>query len=198
MFEQSPIAGSVAEFGSKVDLRVSTGPAPEDIDDDDDGLSENEGDCDDGNDAIGPGAADAAGDGIDQDCDGIDGNLVLAEILVSPATSTVLVNQAVSLTATGIFEDGTSQNLTGVVGWTNGPSFSSATAGTFTATASRDGINGSATIDVVDRVAGDTIPPAVEITAPGNNSTVTEPVECNGHGERCELPEVCSRLCTGG
>ena len=85
VFEQSPIAGSVAEFGSNVDLFVSTGPAPEDIDDDNDGLSENEGDCDDGNDAIGPGATDPVGDGIDQDCDGIDGNLVLTDILVSPA-----------------------------------------------------------------------------------------------------------------
>ncbi len=180
VFEQTPIAGSVAEFGGEVDLRVSTGPAPEDMDDDGDGFSETQGDCNDANDAVYPGAADAPGDGIDQDCDGIDGNLVLSGILVSPATSTVLTNQAVALTATGIFEDGTSQNLTGVVSWANGPTFSSATAGNFTVTASRGGIDATATVNVVNRVAGDTVPPQVEITAPANNSTVTEPVDVIG------------------
>jgi hypothetical protein len=37
-------------------------------------------DCDDGDDTIFPGAADAVGDGIDQDCDGTDGPQVPAEI----------------------------------------------------------------------------------------------------------------------
>ncbi len=180
VFEQTPIAGSVAEFGGKVDLRVSTGAAPEDTDDDGDGLSENQGDCNDADATIGPGQADPPGDGIDQDCDGVDGNLVLTELLVSPASSTVLVNQAVSLTATGIFEDGTSQNLTGVVSWNNGPSFSSSAAGTFTSTASRDGIDGTATISVVSRSIGDTTPPVAAITAPAKNSTVTESIDVIG------------------
>ncbi|MDF1552171.1 MAG: MopE-related protein [Deferrisomatales bacterium] len=42
------------------------------IDSDGDGVSENQGDCDDGNAAIYPGATDACGDGIDQDCSGTD------------------------------------------------------------------------------------------------------------------------------
>ncbi len=79
---QTPIAGSVIEFGGAVDLILSLGPAPEDIDDDDDTFTENEGDCDDDDDTVYPGAADPEGDGIDQDCDNIDGNLELVEILV--------------------------------------------------------------------------------------------------------------------
>ncbi len=177
---QTPIAGAVAEFGAAVDLIVSTGPAPEDIDDDNDGFTENQGDCDDRSDAIAPGLDDGVGDGIDQDCDGIDGNLVLSEILVSPATTTVLAGQPVALMATGIFENGTSQNLTGVVSWTNGPNFSSVTAGSFTAMASRDGIDATAIINVDDRVAGDTLPPVATIAAPVSNAPVTEPVDVTG------------------
>ena len=41
-------------------------------DNDVDGYNENQGDCDDGNNSIYPGAAEVCGDGIDQDCSGID------------------------------------------------------------------------------------------------------------------------------
>ena len=43
------------------------------VDDDGDGYSEAEGDCDDGNAAINPGATDMVGDDNDQNCDGVDG-----------------------------------------------------------------------------------------------------------------------------
>ena len=45
---------------------------PNDSDDDGDGFSENQGDCNDTDAAINPGAADTCGDGIDQDCNGGD------------------------------------------------------------------------------------------------------------------------------
>ena len=45
---------------------------PNDSDDDGDGYSENQGDCNDINAAVNPGAADVCGDGIDQDCSGAD------------------------------------------------------------------------------------------------------------------------------
>ena len=43
-----------------------------DIDDDQDSFTENQGDCDDTEKAIYPGAPETCGDGIDQDCDGSD------------------------------------------------------------------------------------------------------------------------------
>jgi hypothetical protein len=44
-----------------------------DVDDDGDGYSEDEGDCDDRDATIHPGAEDAIGDGVDADCNGYDG-----------------------------------------------------------------------------------------------------------------------------
>ena len=47
-------------------------PDPNDVDNDGDGHTENEGDCDDTNNTIYPGATEIPYDGIDQDCDGTD------------------------------------------------------------------------------------------------------------------------------
>ena len=47
-------------------------PDPEDVDDDGDGVTENQGDCDDANAAVNPNAQEICGDGIDQDCSGAD------------------------------------------------------------------------------------------------------------------------------
>jgi hypothetical protein len=44
----------------------------DDVDDDGDGFSESDGDCDDGNETIFPGARETCGDGVDQDCHGGD------------------------------------------------------------------------------------------------------------------------------
>ena len=43
-----------------------------DIDDDQDGFTENQGDCDDADASINPGAAEVCGDNVDQNCDGVD------------------------------------------------------------------------------------------------------------------------------
>jgi hypothetical protein len=42
------------------------------VDTDGDGFTENQGDCDDNDNSIYPGAPEICGDGIDQDCDGSD------------------------------------------------------------------------------------------------------------------------------
>lgn len=47
-------------------------PDPNDVDDDEDGYTENQGDCNDSSASIYPGATETCGDGIDQDCSGGD------------------------------------------------------------------------------------------------------------------------------
>ena len=52
--------------------KVTASVAPADSDDDGDGFTENQGDCDDANATVNPGAVDICGDGIDRNCDGSD------------------------------------------------------------------------------------------------------------------------------
>ncbi|MBA1443670.1 MAG: hypothetical protein FE835_01900 [Gammaproteobacteria bacterium] len=227
VLQQQPPAGVVAEPGDLVRLILSLGPVPADIDNDGDGFTENQGDCNDGDAGLNPGATDLPGDGIDQNCDGVDaspndsdddgdgftenqgdcndanasvfpgavdvpGNGIdencdgadairaPAEIVVSPALMTVLTDQNVSLEATAIYDDGSSQNFTSLAGWSAGPEFSSAIAGTFVINASLGGATGSATIHVVSKVVDDAVPPTATLTSPGTNTTVTEPVDVLG------------------
>ncbi|MBF0225021.1 MAG: Ig-like domain-containing protein [Desulfobacterales bacterium] len=56
---------------------------PEDLDNDGDGYTENQGDCNDNDASINPGAIDYCGDGIDQDCDGSDAVCDLTSDLVA-------------------------------------------------------------------------------------------------------------------
>ncbi|MGH9387269.1 MAG: PKD domain-containing protein [Vicinamibacterales bacterium] len=69
---QNPAGGTQANTGSPINLVVSLGVPPGDRDQDGDGFTGNQGDCNDTDAAIHPGAVDAAGDGIDQNCNGRD------------------------------------------------------------------------------------------------------------------------------
>jgi len=86
---QTPEAGTIAATGSPIALLVSFGPPPGTVDVDLDGFTGDMGDCNDTNAAINPGALDPAGDGIDQNCNGVDsivGDISLpAATIASPA-----------------------------------------------------------------------------------------------------------------
>ena len=69
---QSPAGGTTAPTATPVSLVVSLGPPPGELDLDLDGFTGNQGDCNDTNPAINPGVVDLPGDGIDQNCNGMD------------------------------------------------------------------------------------------------------------------------------
>ena len=114
----------------------------------------------------------------------------LTSIVVEPATPIILVGQEQAFTATGVFNDGTSQNLTGIVGWSStAPTVATISTvgvakgladGSTTIQASANSITGSTTLTVRARVADGTLPNAA-ITAPTNNAEVTSPVDVVGN-----------------
>lgn len=194
---QNPPAGAVAEFGAAVDLTVSLGPAPADIDNDGDGFTENQGDCDDTSSGINPAAADAEGDDIDQNCDGIDGELNLQSIRLDPADQIVLSNRIIDYQATGIRVDGTAVNLNGLGNFTSSDTnvaqllgdrrVRSALPGTATISLTYLGVTGETTLTVVAGVSGDETPPMAEITTPISAQEVTVPVEVIGTADDANL-----------
>ena len=66
VLSQKPAAVTVATTVSEIDIVVSLGRPPGDVDVDGDGFTGNGGDCNDSNAAIHPGVFDIPGDGIDQ------------------------------------------------------------------------------------------------------------------------------------
>ena len=69
---QIPAGGTIAPATTVVSLVVSLGPPPGELDLDHDGFTGNQGDCNDTDAAINPLAFDLPGDGIDQNCNGVD------------------------------------------------------------------------------------------------------------------------------
>ena len=115
--------------------------------------------------------------------------VTLASILVTPANPLILVGQTLTFTATGIFSNGTGQNLTGQVAWaSSNPGVASITGagaatgvgtGQTTISASLQGVTGATTLAVQSTVSDPTLPTAA-ITTPVNNSTLTERVNIVG------------------
>ncbi len=106
----------------------------------------------------------------------------LASIVVTPVDPRILVGQSQSFTATGVFSDGTSQDLTALVTWdSSAPAVATITAaglatgasdGDTTVTAQMNGLTGSSILGVRATVADGTLPTVV-ITSPANNATLT-------------------------
>ena len=114
----------------------------------------------------------------------------LTSIVVQPVAPIILVGEEQAFTATGVYNDGTSQNLTGIVGWSSSaPTVATISPlglakgladGSTTIQASANSITGSTTLTVRARVADGTLPNAA-ITAPTNNTEVTSPVDVVGN-----------------
>ena len=84
---------------------------PEDVDNDGDGLTENQGDCNDADPAIKPGATEVCGDDIDQDCDGSD---LTCENVIADAGPDQTVTEGDPLTLDGsnsFIPDGSNASL---------------------------------------------------------------------------------------
>jgi len=150
IFSQSPAGGSLAAPGSLVDIIVSLGRAVGDFDNDHDGFTANQGDCDDGRSNVHPGATDVPGNGIDEDCSGADainpGTIDADHDGFTPLQGDCNdLSAAIHPGATDIPENGIDENCNGV-----------------------------------DSVAGDADLPTATITAPGETSVIALPVDIVG------------------
>jgi YD repeat-containing protein len=121
----------------------------------------------------------------------------LASIVVEPANPIVLVGDTQAFTATGVFADGTSADLTSQVTWQSsaqakatiaaGGLASAIGAGPTTISATIDGITGLAELTVKARVPGDDTPPVAEITAPDADAEIFLPADVIGTASDANL-----------
>ena len=191
VIEQAPQGGAAAPPQSRVDLVVSTGPAPGDEDADGDTFSPNHGDCNDAAAAIHPGATEVAGDGIDSNCDGFDGvPPTLARLDLIPATPVIRVGESSDVSARAVFGDGTTADVTTLVAWTTqSPAVvgvdsrgrvSGVAVGSGTVRATYLGMQADLTVTVRAPGAADRTPPTIAITQPAGGSTVSGPTSVVG------------------
>jgi hypothetical protein len=101
----SDCADSVDCAGGDTDTDTDVETGLDRVDDDGDGYSEAEGDCDDGDPNISPTANDVVGDGIDQNCDGIDGTDLDGDGFASEASGGTDCNDEEETVFPGNLED---------------------------------------------------------------------------------------------
>lgn len=124
-------------------------------------------------------AACGGGGGGGSDAEFIDDRVLLENIRVASATSSLAVGQAQTYNATGEYSDGSEQNLTSSVSWSSSATnvasidaaglVSAVSIGESTITASLDGVSGSASLTVTEPVVVETtiLPPIADIPLGG-------------------------------
>ncbi len=121
VIEQWPLGASVARPGDEVDYVLSDGPSAADLDEDMDGFSPNEGDCDDSDPDRFPGAPETVNDGVDSDCDGLDqAQSPVVSLEASDPNPSVLVGRIEWISVTATFEDGRTLDVTRSSQWSSG------------------------------------------------------------------------------
>ncbi len=186
---QTPKGGLSSDPNLPVQLILSLGIDPRDIDGDQDGFSINQGDCDDQNDKVFPGADEIDDDGVDQNCDGEDGRIGVSRIVVTPVEVRTIQGTDVQLTCLSLHSDGTSQVINRLVSWSSSDTdivevdaglLRTVGEGVAEVTASLNGEEAKMVIGVVAPQVTDVTPPEADISNPEPGAILRESLEIQG------------------
>jgi RHS repeat-associated protein len=189
VLEQFPPAGSTAARETRVLATVSSGPSPADTDGDDDGFTPNQGDCDDTDPAINPGAEEIDNDGVDSDCDGEDGGLDVSQVGITGADSDLAVGRTRSFTVQALLRDGRVVDITelatfgttdATIARVDGRTATAVAAGPFGVTASFSGLTATKNLTAFVAEVADEIPPVADIASPAPGAEISAEVDIVG------------------